>query len=636
MNSVLVVFLSLSVSGSILALILLMLKPLVKNRLSQTWQYYIWLIVILRFLLPFTPQISVVGELSRYVQNISNPPAVMQTDSGIDVNEEHMIPQAPDAPQALPLRNAETEMSTQPAYWRDILSNIWMLWIAVALVLFICKVVSYRGFVRFVNAGAQKITDAQMLDIYKGELAAAKIKRQLPLYENIQVASPMLVGIVRPALVIPILDASDDELRNILRHELTHYRRLDYLYKWLVQITLCLHWFNPLVYLIDKQINKSCELSCDEAVVRYLDEDDRIVYGDALMVSLKAQGNYKDFVVSITMSENGNIVKERLDAIVNYKKKSKRIVCVSLFLTALVVCSALLIGAYTDKYVVEDKQPEAGTTGNLDVLPPQIDELDAQNNLAAANDSDEFVKLRTGTIPKKEYEAQLKQREEMDSWLERLNRDIYSDYYYSSPNMVIQITDVTAFSESPAMKEAEENGWEFDLEEVRYSENEIDALITKIQLWDRKEELQIIIVGASQDKSSMSIGTTSLSTQNRAIIEEYVGIGTLEFYNPEIANEVTGTGEYRMMGLDGIIDWYIPRLFDKPFVYNVLVKGSAISAFSNGDKPDWNFYLQYDSATTDKQMSDQIENKLMERYDTKYDPNAISYTIEPVPVERVG
>lgn len=223
MNNILFVFLSLSLSGSILALILLALKPLVKGRLSQTWQYYIWLIVILRFLLPFTPQVSVVGEMSRYVQKISSPTAAVEVDSGIDVNEEYTTPQAPQTLQATAPQSIKAQTPVQPAFWRDILNNVWMFWITVALMLFVHKVTSYRSFVRFVKVGMNKITDTYIWDIYRAELAAAKVKKQILLYENNQVISPMLVGIVRPALVIPALDASDDELRNILRHELTHY-----------------------------------------------------------------------------------------------------------------------------------------------------------------------------------------------------------------------------------------------------------------------------------------------------------------------------------------------------------------------------------------------------------------------------
>jgi beta-lactamase regulating signal transducer with metallopeptidase domain len=352
MNDVLFLFISLSASGSILALILFMLKPLVKNRLSQTWQYYIWLAVILRLLLPLTPEISVVGEMSRRIGEITSPPAIAEISPGEDVNEEIAIPYAFDNVQSSPVpaqNQTGTDIPEKADYLREIRNNIWLLWLGVALVLFVHKAASYRSFVRFIRIGSgiEKITDEHILELYQTELAAAKINRALPLYRNDQAASPMLVGIIRPALIIPTLAASDDELRSVIRHELTHYKRMDFLYKWLVQITLCLHWFNPLVYLIVKQINKSCELSCDEAVIKHLGKDGRRIYGDALMLSLTSQGNYSNFVVSMTMSESGNIVKERLEMIVNYKKKSVLISYVTFALTILFLCGFTFAGAYT-------------------------------------------------------------------------------------------------------------------------------------------------------------------------------------------------------------------------------------------------------------------------------------------------
>ncbi|MDR1753406.1 MAG: M56 family metallopeptidase, partial [Eubacterium sp.] len=152
MNDVLFLFLSLSASGSILALILFMLKPLVKNRLSQTWQYYIWLAVILRFLLPLTPEISMVGELSRRIQEITSPPVIAEISPGEDVNEEIAIPYAFDIVQSSPVpaqNQTGTDILEKADYLREMRDNIWLLWLGVALALFVHKAASYRGFVRF-------------------------------------------------------------------------------------------------------------------------------------------------------------------------------------------------------------------------------------------------------------------------------------------------------------------------------------------------------------------------------------------------------------------------------------------------------------------------------------------------------
>jgi beta-lactamase regulating signal transducer with metallopeptidase domain len=347
MNKVMLIFFSLSISGSLLALVLFALGPAVKKRLSQTWQYYIWLVVVLRFLLPFAPETSLVGEFVKYYESSTMEEIVASTNMGIIAEVPTDIPPVlPSPPQYDEPGEAETVMP--PVSWSDFQDNLWLLWFGVALILFVRKATNYQSFVRLMRTGngTEMITDEHMLKLYREELAVVKIRRVLPLYRNDQVSSPMQIGILRPALILPELDVSDDELRSILRHELTHYKRLDFLYKWLTQITLCLHWFNPVIYFIAKRINKSCELSCDESVIKNLDRDGRITYGSALLASVTAQGAYS-FAASMSMSEDCSIVKERLDMIMRTRKRSAITTCVAGLLTIALLCGFIGVGAYT-------------------------------------------------------------------------------------------------------------------------------------------------------------------------------------------------------------------------------------------------------------------------------------------------
>jgi len=378
MNEVLLIWLSLSLSGSILALILMAIKSFTKNRFSQTWQYYIWLIVILRLLLPFTPEISAVSEAARYIQNINEIPAAAAADQGMndEANGGHIIQPAPNdtsIPDASQMIGADQKTPTPSLHWRDIVDYAWLLWLGVALVLFVHNIASYRSFVRFVKVGVKKVAEQRITDIYTEVCTEKNVKRKLPIYTNEQVASPMLVGIFHPMVVIPPLDAGDDELRNIFRHELTHYNRHDFIYKWIVQITLCLHWFNPLVYLVGKQINKSCELSCDETVIKHLDKDSRISYGDALLTSLEAQGSYSDFVVSITMSENATLVKERLDAIMKFGKQKKWVAALSVILAAALFIGGYVLGAHRASFNADIPEESGQGLSNDEYLLTVID-----------------------------------------------------------------------------------------------------------------------------------------------------------------------------------------------------------------------------------------------------------------------
>ncbi len=88
----------------------------------------------------------------------------------------------------------------------------------------------------------------------------------------------MLIGFFRPRIILPTHELEDKELFYIFVHELIHYKQRDMFYKWLIQIVMCAHWFNPFIYLLEKEVNKSCELSCDEKVISVLDDTARHEY----------------------------------------------------------------------------------------------------------------------------------------------------------------------------------------------------------------------------------------------------------------------------------------------------------------------------------------------------------------------
>lgn len=92
-------------------------------------------------------------------------------------------------------------------------------------------------------------------------------------------------------------------------------------YKWLIQITLCIHWFNPFVYLIARETGRLCELSCDEEVIKKLDEKGKKEYGNTLLNMANTEKKFKNPIASVTLNEGKKLLKERLDKIMVFKKK---------------------------------------------------------------------------------------------------------------------------------------------------------------------------------------------------------------------------------------------------------------------------------------------------------------------------
>ena len=339
MNEFIKILLSLSVSGALLLLLILGLKPLYKNKFSKRWQYYIWIVVALRFLLPFTPDTTIIGSLFE------------KFDTTAITNE---IPTNPNVPVPADTGNSkaepiQTNREITTAAMREPFNKyvcLFFIWSALALVLFVRKVTVYQGFIQYIKAGNKEVSDIKILNLLSDCEEKLNIKTRVELSCNPLIASPMLIGFFRPRIILPVGELEDKELSYIFVHELTHYKQRDMFYKWLIQIIVCVHWFNPFVYLLEKEVNKSCELSCDEKVLSVLDDKAKREYGDTLISFLKSSNLYKSSLASVTLTEGAEQLKERLGAIMKFRKKSKVVIAITTIFTVAVCVCFFVTGAY--------------------------------------------------------------------------------------------------------------------------------------------------------------------------------------------------------------------------------------------------------------------------------------------------
>ena len=346
MNETLKIVLSLSLSGTLLILLLFLLRFLFKERLSKRWQYYIWLVAVARLLFPFAPETNLMATLFQgidrtmeqtqmvfpYTQQSNNPQTDEATDEQNNLHSE----------QTDPAESVNSPVRELTAVWK----NLWLGWLVVAIILFIRKITVYQDFVRYIRAGCVEVADIDLLEQFGKLMEQNQVKITVELYTNNLISSPLLIRFLRPCIVLPTADLPPTDFGYTILHELTHFKRRDMFYKWLVQFTVCVHWFNPFVYLMSREINRICELSCDEAVIRKLDAQERRAYGDTLLNAIGIGGSYKGSFVSLTLNESKELLKERLDAIMNFKKKTKWGIFASLLLTIMLVCGFAFSGAY--------------------------------------------------------------------------------------------------------------------------------------------------------------------------------------------------------------------------------------------------------------------------------------------------
>lgn len=399
MNDILKLFFSMSLSGTLLILALFLAKPLYRERTSRQWQYYVWLIVIARLLLPFSPLESIsgmlVGQAEQAILQLESAQepksAAVQGNGTVETKNNlagttnspiknglagttNSLPEAEagyvedknyfsglissNAVQnngyASQNSNTNTKNNQETTIVTKAFSHLWVVWLGVAVILFVRKVTIYQSFVKYMTASREEVSDIRLLNTLAEAGSQINVKRPVELYTNKLVSSPLLIGFFHPCIVFPSMELSDTDFVYTVWHELTHYKRLDMFYKWLLQLTMCLHWFNPLVWMMGRELGRACELACDEAVISGLDEQGRRAYGDTLLHALKAEGCCQSPFTSVMLSEDAEQIKERLCVIMNFKKSSKLTILLSVLFTAALFAGATTAGAA----VPTNKQPE--------------------------------------------------------------------------------------------------------------------------------------------------------------------------------------------------------------------------------------------------------------------------------------
>ena len=139
----------------------------------------------------------------------------------------------------------------------------------------IVVITSYVIYTARRRQGALELTENLILDEVRTEL---KIKRHIKIRMSPEIQSPLLVGVLFPVVYIPCKEISDTNMRMVLLHELTHYKRKDLLIKWLSLFVNAVHWFNPLAYLLRVNVSESCEVSCDMEVTKNMSVEEQKQY----------------------------------------------------------------------------------------------------------------------------------------------------------------------------------------------------------------------------------------------------------------------------------------------------------------------------------------------------------------------
>ncbi|MDE5866885.1 MAG: M56 family metallopeptidase, partial [Lachnospiraceae bacterium] len=343
MSSIFLSFFEISVSISLVVVVLLLLKSFLNKRYDAKWLYLIWIFIALRLLVPFngSNEQSVIDMLLKIKNQIVFNTENVYTDTSTEITTATRrviveIPEQMTTPIAM-----QSEKNKLSITLLDIMALIWMFG---SLVLISMHLISYFHYKRQVMKKGTIINDTRILyQMYKLK-HELNIKYKIHAIEFTEADSPMIIGFLKPILVLPKTQYSSEELFFILKHELVHLKRGDVYLKLLFVAVNAVHWFNPLIWIMQKEAVIDMELSCDEKVTQGTNYIVRKAYTETLFSTLHKQCVNKT-ALSTQFYGGTQIMKKRFKNILlrNGKKNGISIlICVvilTISLGTLVGCS---------------------------------------------------------------------------------------------------------------------------------------------------------------------------------------------------------------------------------------------------------------------------------------------------------
>lgn len=361
MERLMTALLELTLPMALVIAVLLAAGPLLGRRFTAKWRYWAWLLIAVRLLLPVgitlpqpvvtlpQPQGEFTYPVSREEPAPTEPAPVgdpIQVVPGAAENDPYQQIEtgmtAPTGPSAETPKPAEPAIIPTPAATRSIpvMEAVGWCWAAGTALFLLWQLGSYLALRAKLSRSRRPLTDEAILAVLEKESAAAGRQRPLPVY-TAAVGSPMIVGAIKPTLLLPELELSTEQLSLVFRHELIHYRRRDIWYKLLLMLANAIHWFNPMVWLMVYAADRDLELSCDEAVVAGRDEAYREEYGRCLLAVVRA-GMSRRTLFTTNFYSGKKTLKNRLATIFDTTKKHRGTLALAALLLAAAVAGSLV------------------------------------------------------------------------------------------------------------------------------------------------------------------------------------------------------------------------------------------------------------------------------------------------------
>lgn len=341
--------------GAVLIVLVLLVQWVFGKQLNARWRFNLWGLVIIRLLLPFSP------ESAWSVFNVfKTAPVVAATVETIPLHASSPVSVKSTVSVAAVQPAAKTKavyLAAAPATsaWKpmEIATFIWMTGVMI-----------FGSYVIWITIRMQRqlrkatpIRNEEVLRLFEYCREEMKITKPVRLLETPVVKSPALCGVMNPSLLFPpglIKDFSLSELRYVFLHELAHVKRRDVSLNWLLTLLQIIHWFNPVVWFGFARVRADRELACDALAIASSPEHSSHAYGLTILKLLQTLSRPSALPGMVGILEDKQQMKRRIRMIAAFKKSRRWSIL------AVILIAVLGVTALTDA-VTASKKKDAAT-----------------------------------------------------------------------------------------------------------------------------------------------------------------------------------------------------------------------------------------------------------------------------------
>lgn len=292
----------LSFFGAVFIIAVVMTRAAAVNYLPKKTFLALWEMVLLRLLIPFTvPSAFSVYTLIQSMNKDISVPILFEAQ------KDNMIPVISQEHLAMALDKGQQPINSLPV------SPWFVVWCAGAIFFAVSFVIAYfRCRMEFQTA-------LPVGNAYAGQwLKEHPLKRQIAIRQSERISTPLTYGVFHPVILMPKRTEWEkvNYLQYIFAHEYVHICRFDTVRKLAAALVLCIHWFNPFVWIMYILFNRDIELVCDESVIKQFGEKSKSDYSFMLISMAAERGGLLPFCSGFSK----NAVEERIIAIMNTKR----------------------------------------------------------------------------------------------------------------------------------------------------------------------------------------------------------------------------------------------------------------------------------------------------------------------------